>query len=149
MYMDKQLYFAYGSNMDTVQMEYRCPGARKVGVARLNGFRFIINSRGVASVVEDARYLVKGILWEISDDDIESLDSYEGVAGGFYHKAYMQVVVIEKNTPVSAFVYVARDTSHGTARGGYLEKIVCSADDHCLGEEYIDELRSWGIRSNA
>lgn len=42
--MNKQLYFAYGSNMDTGQMAHRCPGARKVGIALLNGYRFIINS---------------------------------------------------------------------------------------------------------
>ena len=32
------LYFAYGSNLDVQQMALRCPRARKLGRARLDGY---------------------------------------------------------------------------------------------------------------
>lgn len=40
------LYFAYGSNMDLVQMGSRCERAATVSTAELPLHRFIINSRG-------------------------------------------------------------------------------------------------------
>ena len=43
-------YFAYGSNMDADQMGRRCSAAAIIGTASLEGYRFIINSRGVATV---------------------------------------------------------------------------------------------------
>jgi gamma-glutamylcyclotransferase (GGCT)/AIG2-like uncharacterized protein YtfP len=143
--MEKQLYFAYGSNIDEVQMEGRCPGARKLGVARLNGYRFIINSRGVASVQEDIEHAVLGILWKISGEDVSELDRYEGVKHGHYHKVHMKVVVGNNGEAVSALVYIAADNAQGAARGGYLEKIISAAEKHGFDDEYIEKLREWGV----
>ncbi len=142
--MNKQLYFAYGSNMDTGQMAHRCPGARKVGIALLNGYRFIINSRGVASVVPDKEHIVKGVVWEISPKDVESLDLYEGIASGLYRKVYMQVVLWETIESELALVYIAKDEVPGKSREGYLDSIISAAKDHGLDEEYIAELKRWG-----
>ena len=36
------LHFAYGSNMDRAAMLLRCPGARAIGPARLDAWRFIL-----------------------------------------------------------------------------------------------------------
>lgn len=142
--MNKQLYFAYGSNMDTGQMAHRCPGARKVSIALLNGYRFIINSRGVASVVPDKEHIVKGVVWEISPKDVESLDLYEGIASGLYRKVYMQVVLWETIESELALVYIAKDEVPGKSREGYLDSIISAAKGHGLDEEYIAELNRWG-----
>jgi len=49
------LYFAYGSNMWRHQMAVqRCPGAEFSGVGLLRGWRFLINARGVATIVPEA-----------------------------------------------------------------------------------------------
>ena len=45
------IYFAYGSNMNRCQMMQRCPGAKPFALGRLLDYQFIINTRGVASVV--------------------------------------------------------------------------------------------------
>ena len=34
------LYFAYGGNLDAMQMRLRCPSARAAGKARLDDYRF-------------------------------------------------------------------------------------------------------------
>ena len=44
------LYFAYGSNMDRLAMKRRCPGARAVGPAVLEGYRFFVGVDGWGSV---------------------------------------------------------------------------------------------------
>ncbi|KAF2805706.1 uncharacterized protein BDZ99DRAFT_450398 [Mytilinidion resinicola] len=48
------LYFGYGSNLWLHQMRLRCPTSRYLGVARLPGWRWLINSRGYANVVESS-----------------------------------------------------------------------------------------------
>ena len=56
------LYFAYGSNMDQEQMRQRCPEAAFVGTASLPGYMFIINERGVATVIPKADASVPGVV---------------------------------------------------------------------------------------
>ncbi|KAF4985149.1 hypothetical protein FDECE_16782 [Fusarium decemcellulare] len=46
------LYFAYGSNLSTEQMLQRCPHSTPVGLAYLEGWKWIINGRGYANVVQ-------------------------------------------------------------------------------------------------
>ena len=46
------LYFGYGSNLWLKQMHQRCPNSTYLGIARLKDFKWIINERGYANVVE-------------------------------------------------------------------------------------------------
>ena len=54
-------YFAYGLNMHRAEMAQRCPGAVLQGIARLDRHEFLINARGVATIVQ-ARSFVFGVL---------------------------------------------------------------------------------------
>jgi hypothetical protein len=82
------LYFAHGSNLDREQMHVRCPAARLVGKARLDGYRHCfprqsrIRLSAVASVEPAAGEAVWGMLHEIADGDIVRLDEREGVSSG-------------------------------------------------------------------
>ena len=136
------LYFAYGSNMDLVQMGDRCPAAVTVSTAELPAYRFIINSRGVATVVPDRVSTVQGLLWKISKKDERSLSRYEGVKQGIYKKAFVKVRLPD-GTITSALIYVATDSEPGAARAGYLEKILSAAQGCGLPEAYRDQLRRW------
>ncbi|PSN69263.1 hypothetical protein BS50DRAFT_572429 [Corynespora cassiicola Philippines] len=46
------VYFGYGSNLWLEQMRTRCPESEYLGVARLDGYKWLINERGYANVVE-------------------------------------------------------------------------------------------------
>ena len=80
--MEEKYYFAYGSNMNLDQMEYRCPDAKVVGRAVLKDYRLVFrgsrNGIGVASVVSDPGKEVQGLLWKITPRCERSLDFYEG-----------------------------------------------------------------------
>lgn len=123
-------------------MGQRCPAATLLGIARLEGHRFIINSRGVATLVPDPACAVHGVLWELSESDELRLDGYEGVSSDTYRKKFVNVTTSGENT-VPAFAYVARDSSSGSPRPGYMERIVAAAEAHGLPEEYVRELRTW------
>ena len=64
-------YFAYGSNMNQEQMEYRCQNSRPLGKVSLLGYRFIINSRGVANIIPNNYSTVNGILWLINPKQLK------------------------------------------------------------------------------
>ena len=137
-----KLYFAYGSNMDEEQMRHRCPDGATVGTARLPGYLFIINSRGVATVVTDGSSAVHGILWRITTECEARLDRYEGVKWGTYTKEKLGVEAEDGQT-IEALVYVARDSEPGKGSDGYMEGIAAAAVRQGLPAAYIEELRSW------
>jgi gamma-glutamylcyclotransferase len=74
-------------------MDLRCPTSDYLGVARLNGYKWIINDRGYANVVEvkdpktkysnsdNEKYenVVFGLIYSLQPDDEAMLDKNEGV----------------------------------------------------------------------
>jgi len=95
------LYFGYGSNLWLQQMELRCPASHYVGVARLNGYRWMINERGYANVVEvpwargmdsdiPTTNVSYGLVYILKADDERRLDSNEGVPVA-YTKEWLSV----------------------------------------------------------
>ena len=49
--MEKPLYFAYGSNINLDQMQYRCPDATVYGQAVLDNYDLRFRGSGVATVI--------------------------------------------------------------------------------------------------
>ena len=80
-------YFAYGSNLDLPQMKRRCPSSELISKGSLPDYRLTFNKfssgwgGGVADVIQDQGSKVWGLVFELSDTDLERLDRYEG-----YHK---------------------------------------------------------------
>ena len=72
-------YFAYGSNLCAKQMARRCPGATDPRPAMLADHDWLINERGVATVEPFGGSQVHGVLWQLDDHDLATLDSAEGV----------------------------------------------------------------------
>lgn len=87
-------YFGYGSNLWKHQMVQRCPTSEYLGIAKLEGFKWIINSRGYANVVEtgsnnsstasatekkNGTDVVWGLVYNLRPEDEHRLDINEGV----------------------------------------------------------------------
>lgn len=130
-----KLYFAYGSNMWDAQMAKRCPQSKKIGGARLRGYRWIISIRGYANVVESKEDEVEGVLFEISQSDEDSLDRYEGVSSGSYRKADLRVLHGEKEEV--ALVYFDPITAEGAPKKEYIQRINSGLADAKLSEGYV------------
>lgn len=84
-------YFAYGSNLHLRQMKRRCPNSKFIGCARLSNYRWQINERGYANVLEAEGHWVDGLVYEIDQRDEAKLDINEGVSKNAYAKRYMPV----------------------------------------------------------
>lgn len=72
----KHYYFAYGMNTNLDSMRQRCPAAQVLGAARLDGYQFAF--RRHADVELEYGSSVTGVLWEVTDDDLYNLDTFEG-----------------------------------------------------------------------
>lgn len=130
-------YFAYGANLSLERFADCCPESKLLGQAILSNYSFFINSSGVSSISCKDGAIVQGLVWDISIDDEELLDIYEGVAGGFYEKDIINIPDFG-----NCLVYFATDTSHGLPRSGYLGDIILNAEKHKFEKEYIDFLKS-------
>jgi gamma-glutamylcyclotransferase (GGCT)/AIG2-like uncharacterized protein YtfP len=132
------LHFAYGSNMSRALMRRRCPGARALGAARLDGWRFVITRDGYASLVRDPGGRVHGVLWRLTPRDLAALDAYE-------QRAYLRRTVPVRCGAACrpALVYLAPERGGGTARPGYQELVVDAARDWRLPPTYVTGLARW------
>jgi hypothetical protein len=86
------LYFAYGSNLNLRQMQYRCPDATPLDKVYLRGARLVF--RGVADVVFEDDATCPGGIWDITERCEDVLDRYEGCndrGTGMYRKEYIDV----------------------------------------------------------
>jgi hypothetical protein len=140
------LYAAYGSNLNFTQMKSRCPAAEPAGRFALDGWAFIINERGVATIVPATRSEVLGGLWRVTPACVRTLDRYEGVASGFYRKE-RATVVDERGVDRDVLVYLAAEARPGLPRPGYLEGILAGAGDFALPTHYLAFLASFGRRA--
>ncbi len=93
-------YFAYGMNTNLAQMAMRCPNARSLGPARLpnHEFRFARH----ADILPTPGFVTHGVLWEITEDCLRSLDALEGYPNYYLRKT---VTVIHQDQPVEVMTY--------------------------------------------
>ena len=99
MTMKGKIYIAYGSNMDLVQMRYRCPEAQLLGTGLLEGWRLMFKGSltGAYATIEREKGLaVPILLLRISAADEDRLDRYEGFPS-FYYKRTIQAVKTDEN----------------------------------------------------
>jgi cation transport regulator ChaC len=137
-------YFAYGSNMDEFQMRERCPTARLRFVARLRNHELCFprcssgRHGGVSSVRPARRRVVWGVVYALTDTDLDKLNSCEGyhtdrdAAENSYNPVEMEV---EKPNGKKhrCIVYIATLQEPGNflpSLEGYLNYIIRSAEQH-------------------
>ncbi|OCB20011.1 replication protein [Mycobacterium malmoense] len=136
----RHAYFAYGSNLCVRQMAQRCPDAADPRPAVLSDHDWLINQRGVATVEPCAGNQVHGVVWQISDGDLGTLDSAEGVPVRYRRD---RLTVHTDDGPSPAWVYIDHRVTPGPPRPGYLPTIIDGAVQHGLPQRWIDFLRRW------
>jgi len=129
------LYFAYGSNLWRQQMLLRCPEMRTIGSGCLAGWRWIITTRGYASIVISADDYVLGTVYDLSEGDEKNLDRFEGVAQGDYRKEMIPVEV--NGAERSCLVYIDQVTGEGKPKEEYISRINNGIRDAGLADEYV------------
>lgn len=105
----KNLYIAYGSNLDLQYMSCKCPTAKVIGKSELDGYEMLFkgdNRSGVATIEPLENGKVPVLIWDMQLKDLKALDMYEGYPFLCDKK---NIDVKLENKTVSAMTYVMKE----------------------------------------
>ena len=136
------LYLPWRIRILRLHLKKRCPTSHSLCRAVLPDHRFVITSRGYASVVPHAGGKAHGVLIALTEPDEHTLDRYEHVHEGMYRRATVEVVT-EFGYAVPALIYIDDIAGEGPPKPGYLERILEGARRHALPPEAIVEIEHW------
>ena len=146
------LYFAYGSNLDPVQLADREIDFANPRRAFAHNWRLAFNKiatlhavpgEGRANIVPARRRGVEGVAFEIGRDAFANLDWYEGAKSGHYRRMTISLV-LEDGAEAEADTYVATLTGTGLKPSPwYMQRILAGARHFDLGAEHIAMLEAW------
>lgn len=164
-----EVYFGYASNLSPLTLKGRCPDSLFAGLARLEGWRFQINSTGYGNIVPSSPSLAEhekgnedkgeksdhviGAVFFLSPRDEAGLDESEGVPW-LYQKQWLNVQrigsdgAVLEGGEVKCMTYVdVERTEDGEIMPDYtvwIYKAIRDARPYGLGEGYVKgSLRKW------
>ena len=121
----KRLYVAYGSNLNTYQMRYRCPTARLVGTGVVKDHELQFKGRkdsAHATIAPSEGSTVPVAVWELQPRDEKALDRYEGFPN-YYFKQDIPVEMKNGET-INGMVYIMNlRQDFGIPSPGYVQTV--------------------------
>lgn len=139
------LYCAYGSNMSINQMAWRCPNAVVVGTGYIPNYLLMFRGKhdsAYATVQPDytsERGKGKGVpvvIWEISKEDEEVLDLYEGYPN-VYLKGKIKVDMNDGKNVEAMFYIMKNGQDVGMPTGSYFNTVLEGYQDNGIDSEYL------------
>lgn len=129
----KQLYIAYGSNINLVQMAYRCPHSKVVGTSEIKGYE--LEFRGVATIVPKENASVPVLIWELDERDLPVLNKYEGYPS-FYRQ---EKVPFEMDGKIyEGMAYLMNRGNISPPSPQYYNTILQGYQENGLDESYLE-----------
>jgi len=145
-------YFAYGSNMKQLRLESRI---KRTGLVWKRGFiqghsicfdKIAGDGSGYANLKVDNAGKVWGILYELTDNEIEILDTKEGVSKHYLRNKTTRRNITTDDGIFSCEVYFANTAminNNLLPRRDYLNFLIEGAVEHQLPEDYILVLKGF------
>ncbi|HDN19555.1 MAG TPA: gamma-glutamylcyclotransferase [Candidatus Acetothermia bacterium] len=123
----------------------RTPTVWKLGW--LCGYSLVFNKEandgsGYANICPQRDSVVYGVLYALTEDELQKLDQYEGVPC-HYRRIILRVETKEGPQHAECYVAVEDKVKEGLKpRKDYLQHLIQGAKEHNLPEEYILKLRN-------
>jgi gamma-glutamylcyclotransferase len=151
------LYFAYGSNLCRRQMEERCPQSKALYRGLLPDFcpaftkRSLTRGGGVLDIRPAPGDGVWGMVFDITEQDLENLNRCEEFYGFGQSNTYNQIMVTvfkegERGEPIpNVLTYQVADPDHGhiPPTKEYMHLILVGAEQRTLPLEYRRRLEQF------
>ena len=129
------LYFAYGSNLNHLQMKRRCKDYCFIKSMSLKGYVLTFRSRyGAADIERKKKSKVLGALYEISGSDEKQLDIYED-----YPIVYKKMYFKRYDKKVMTYI-MQKKTRYKNPNTRYLNIILQGYKDCKLDEKYLNRV---------
>ena len=141
-------YFAYGSNMSTDFIREYCPSAKFIMRANLPNFQIEFRryseefKGGISSIIEASGEMVKGVIYEIDENEILALDILEDVPQGIYRRDTFLVLGEDGKWHHADLYRVANPSGPYCPSKQYVDFMVAGAKEHHIDPEYTDRLES-------
>ena len=130
-----KLYVAYGSNLNMMQMGWRCPTASVVGTGKIIDYK--LTFRRVATIEPNLKSEVPVAVWKIEDSDEKALDRYEGYPS-LYRKEMIDVEM-DNGEKIKAMVYIMNYGNPALPYQEYFNTILKGYMDVGLDPSYLQE----------
>ncbi|HEX3082249.1 MAG TPA: gamma-glutamylcyclotransferase family protein [Candidatus Saccharimonadia bacterium] len=138
------LYFAYGSNMSSEQMQHRCPGSVSMGRAKLADYELRFDGisqnwgSAVANIEPMAGHSVLGSLYEVSKEHLELLDGFEHVPVNYQRR------LLRVQSPTmgrrQAVVYMRAGKGLGSPNYRYLWQLIKGGVENRIPIDYLAQV---------
>jgi hypothetical protein len=136
-----RLYIAYGSNLDKLQMRYRCPTSEFWRSGFLEGWELNFKHVGMcsyATIDRNPHSKVPVGVWKISETDERKLDLYEGWPTHYFKTAVY--VRMDDGTQVKGMVYIMNKKAKiGVPSQSYVDTICRGYRDCDLDFDYLQD----------
>jgi len=131
-------YIAYGSNLNVLQMQWRCSTAEPVRAFELRDWKLVFSRVATVEPCKGAKVPVA--VWKVKPLDTASLDSYEGYPN-LYGKNYLRVNVGKRK--VTAFMYTLNDPYNvEPPTRSYYQTIAEGYDEFGMNHGYLAAARA-------
>lgn len=130
-----EYYFAYGSNLNLLQMQTRCPDAQFIGQATKKNWRLVF--RGVADIEPHKGSTLVGGIFKISKSDEVALDTYEGYPN-LYKKDFFDFSINGKEVKVM-YYYMVNSSGLNTPHISYYRTIHDGFIDCGMDTKYLEQ----------
>ena len=134
--------------MDSETLKRRCPKAVYMGKAILPNWEVQFNflsrtyNGGVTGIEPAITKLVRGVLYEVSNEELLHLDTIEGIPEGIYYRQTIYVVD-ESGKMVKVATYrTTNPKGPFKPTKKYVGLMIKGAKEHGLDPSYIKELES-------
>lgn len=145
------LYAAYGTNLDPQRMLDRAPHSPLQGTGWLQGWRLTFGGEdlgwdgALATIVEDPFEQVFVAVYDVLDEDVAVLDTWEGPPG-LYRKTQLRVATMAGE--LLCWAYVLDAYEGGLPSASYLGVLADAAEAAGAPSDYVRELRMRPCRSS-
>lgn len=135
------MYAAYGSNLDPVRMAKLAPHSPIVGPGWLSGWRLTFGrvdhgwDESLPTIVEDHTSQVFVMLYELTEQDEQTLNTAEGFDIDFYRRVHVRVNTLSGQ--FTAWLYVVNGYESGLPRQSVVDAIVESAIVAGAPDDYV------------
>lgn len=145
------LYAAYGTNLDPARMGERCPHSPLWSTGWLTGWRLTFGGEelgwdgALSTIVEDHFEQVFVAVYDVTAEDEENLDRWEGCELGVYRKTRVRVNTISGDAVV--WIYVLDAYEGGLPSASYIGVLAEAAEAAGAPDDYVAAIRARPCRS--
>ena len=144
--MKKRYYIAYGSNLNIRQMRMRCPSARIIGTSEIPDYELLFKGSKTGSylTIEPKKgSRVPVAAWEVSAEDEQALDRYEGFPTFYYKKEMLLPIKGIRSGKIrrrNTFVYIMHeDRALGAPSNFYMQTCLSGYKSFGFDPKFLHE----------